>query len=218
MKRIGFTFFSMLCACVFVVAYAQTSVPLTPMQREMLKLPGNHLCGDAVTNVSCDELKEKQHEWHAEKVARTSHQWKTLLPGQVYALKPIEHKPNILLVATQGPSLSEPVSVGFYVFASPVCNALTNPVDGPATGPVGTIGLVEIDGKDYALDGECDGGNLTMVPSYWVTRKALLDSIRNDPVLAVRFKPGALLHYPTHGFSKVLSDLGVSLSAANAAN
>lgn len=38
----------------------QPHVSLTPMQQEMLKLPGNHLCGDAVTNVSCDELERDE--------------------------------------------------------------------------------------------------------------------------------------------------------------
>lgn len=40
-------------------AHAQTSVParLTSLQKEMLQSPGAHLCGDAVTNVPCDELE-----------------------------------------------------------------------------------------------------------------------------------------------------------------
>jgi hypothetical protein len=62
--------FSFICACVSVAAYAQTpSSPLTPMQKEMLKSPNAHLCGNAVTNVPCDELKSAENSNYASYVA-----------------------------------------------------------------------------------------------------------------------------------------------------
>jgi TonB family protein len=143
--------------------------------------------------------------------SEAEYSWKVLDQGVSYAVKPLENKPFIALVATRGETLSEPVTLGFYVLESPVCKALANPIDGPVTGPVGSVGLVEIDGKNYALDGWCDGGNLTLVPSYWVNRQALLSSVMNDPVMSVRFKPGPVLNYNTAGFSKVLADLNVTL-------
>lgn len=144
--------------------------------------------------------------------------WTPLVPGLSYGMAPIEGKPFIALAAVRGDTLSEPIDIGFYVLASPVCKALENPIDGPATGPVGDVGLVEIDGKNYALDGYCDGGNLTLTPSFWINRQALLDSVRSDPVMAVQFKPGPMLHYRTAGFPKVLNDLGVSLPARRVAS
>lgn len=143
--------------------------------------------------------------------------WTVLTPGTAYGVRPVESKPFIVLAAVRGETLSEPINIGFYVLSSPVCKALANPVDGPASGAVGSVGLVEIDGKDYALDGWCDGGNLTMTPSYWVTRQALLNSVRSDALMDVWFKdnppPGFHLHYRTSGFSKVLKNLGVQLPA-----
>lgn len=141
--------------------------------------------------------------------------WTALIPGQTYGVKPVETKPFIVLAAARGATLSEPINIGFYVLSSPVCKALANPVDGPATGPVGSVGLVKIDDRDYALDGWCDGGNLTMTPSFWVNRQALLRAVRNDAVLDVWFKdnppPGFHLHYRTAGFSKVLKDMDVEI-------
>lgn len=147
--------------------------------------------------------------------AEDGQHWTALTSGESYGVRPMESKPFIVLAAVRGATLSEPINIGFYVLSSPACKALENPIDGPATGPIGPVGLVEIDGKNYALDGQCDGGNLTMVPSYWVTRQALLKSVRNDAVLDVWFKsgtpPGFHLHYHTEGFDKVLKGLDVSL-------
>lgn len=141
--------------------------------------------------------------------------WTVLTPGMSYGVRPIESKPFIVLAAVRGTTLSEPINIGFYVLSSPVCKALANPVDGPATGSVGSVGLVEIDGLNYALDGWCDGGNLTMIPSFWINRQALLKAVRNDAVLNVWFKdgppPGFHLHYQTAGFSQVLKGLDVTL-------
>lgn len=149
--------------------------------------------------------------------AQTGANWTALTPGTAYGVRPVESKPFIVLAAVRGETLSEPINIGFYALSSPVCKALANPVDGPAIGAVGSVGLVEIDGKDYALDGWCDGGNLTMTPSYGATRQALLNSVRSDALLNVWFKdnppPGFHLHYRTSGFSKVLKDLGVQLPA-----
>jgi len=150
--------------------------------------------------------------------AQDGQRWTVLTPGQSYGLRPIEGEPFIVLAAVRGATLSEPINVGFYVLSSPVCKALENPVDGPATGFIGKVALVEIDGKDYALDGQCDGGNLTMAPSYWATRKSLIDSVRSDQVMSVRFKPGPYLHYRTEGFSGVLNELGVTLPSDQVAS
>ena len=136
--------------------------------------------------------------------------WTVLTPGTAYAVRQVEPQPFVLLIATHGATLSEPLALGFYIPSSKICAALANPVNGPFTGDIGDgAGLVEIDGKDYALDGTCDGGNLLLLPNYWITRKELFESVKNDALLAVRFKPGPTLHYRTAGFSRVLKDLGV---------
>lgn len=214
MKYKGFSFVAIMLLLLTASAHAQTNTALTPAQKEMLKSPGSHLCGDAVTNVPCDELAKKQEEWRAEKYAQTSYQWKELTPRKIYALRPVEGKPNIMLVAVRGETLSEPVNVAFYVVSSPTCKALANPVDGPASGSIGVAGLVDIDGKNYALDGWCDGGNLTLTPSYWVSRQALLNSVKSNALMDVWFKDkppsGFHLHYPTAGFSQVLRNLDVN--------
>jgi TonB family protein len=154
--------------------------------------------------------------------AKDGAHWTALTPGMSYGVRPVESKPFIVLAAVRGDTLSEPLNIGFYVLSSPACKALANPVDGPATGSVGSVGLVEIDGLNYALDGWCDGGNLTMIPSFWINRQALLKAVRNDAVLDVWFKdnppPGFHLHYQTAGFSRVLKGLDVTLPQDQVAN
>ena len=135
--------------------------------------------------------------------------WMALEPGKTYALPPIQKKPLIFLVAVRGDTLSEPVQVGFYVLSSPICKALENPINGPATGDVGTVGTVYVAGKDFALEGYCDGGNLTLTPSFWATRKFLFDTIAESDAMSVQFKPGPYLSYQTKGFAHVLADLGL---------
>lgn len=62
--------FLLMCACVPMAAYAQTSSsPLTPMQKEMLKSPNAHVCGNAVTNVPCDDLKSAENSNYSSYVA-----------------------------------------------------------------------------------------------------------------------------------------------------
>lgn len=218
-QSIGFIAFASLFA--FGIAHAQSAASqagasLTPLQKEMLKSPGAHLCGNAVTNVSCDELNRAQENNYqpaptVQIDVANAPRWTVLTAGTAYAVRQIESRPFILLIATRGATLSEPLALGFYIPSSKICAALANPVNGPFTGDIGDgAGLVQIDGKDYALDGTCDGGNLLLLPSYWVTRKALFDSVKNDSILAVRFKPGPTLHYRTDGFSSILKDLDVN--------
>jgi len=136
--------------------------------------------------------------------------WKTLTPGKLYVVNPAEGKPSIMLVAARGNTLSEPLTIGFYLQSSPACSAMYDPVNGPGTGDIGTVGVIEVDGKDYALDGFCDGGHMTMVPSVWMTRQLLLQSVKQDAVLHVTFKmsmPSLHLHYPVTGFDVVLKNL-----------
>jgi len=65
MKRL--TVFAALMVFALASYAQQPHSSLTPMQQEMLKLPGEHLCGDAVTNVSCDELaQEKKNNYQTD--------------------------------------------------------------------------------------------------------------------------------------------------------
>jgi len=67
MKRsASFAGLSMIFACVSFAASAQTSTSQpTPMQKEMLRSPGARICGNAVTNVPCNELESAKNSNYA---------------------------------------------------------------------------------------------------------------------------------------------------------